>query len=618
MNIDNNNDLYYLEHFRGNIQKVTGQSTVSTYVNFTYTPAIYGYRERTSNPAYGRPVSFVFDSSNNLYVSIDDTSFEPYYNFVNTNASGNGSKIPYSSTSCLMKIPYTNTPGTVYCPGTTHSAEQSFANNITVTNPNNLSDPYQVLQSLDMVFDSLGYLILSSQRYNYNVYRINPSSPDFTTPYFADSGGLTIDNYDNIYTNASKIAGNYTFTHVYISDYQGQNSATLSLDNTTDNTIIDPNVVVYYVLSSDTSLATFTVDSQNVVDGSTVYEDANVGLVTVVAIPTDSNASAVIYGGSGLITGDNNVSVTVTAQDGVTTQTYNVTVNVADGGTGGGGTGGSGSSPSNDASITSLTVNGTDIYSSGTTTDNINYNFGTVTLAYTTYADVEVYLSEPHATPTGAGGRSVSVGDNNVSITVTAEDGVTTKTYALIIHVNPQTNTTNVVCFKEDTKILCLINFREVYIPIQDIRKGTLVKTLLNGYLPVDMIGSSKIYNPSNKLRNSNRLYKCSPNKYPELTEDLIITGCHSILVDEITEEERETIIERTGKIYITDNKYRLNACLDDRAEPYQEEGLHNIWHLALENEDYYMNYGIYANGLLVETCSKRMMKEYSGMELLD
>ena len=41
------------------------------------------------------------------------------------------------------------------------------------------------------------------------------------------------------------------------------------------------------------------------------------------------------------------------------------------------------------------------------------------------------------------------------------------------------------------------------------------------------------------------------------------------------------------------------------------------IWHFALENEDYYKNYGVYANGLLVETCSKRMMKEYSGMTLL-
>jgi hypothetical protein len=52
---------------------------------------------------------------------------------------------------------------------------------------------------------------------------------------------------------------------------------------------------------------------------------------------------------------------------------------------------------------------------------------------------------------------------------------------------------------------------------------------------------------------------------------------------------------------------------LDQKAEPYDEEGTFTIWHVALEHEDDYMNYGIWANGLLVESCSKRMMKEYSG-----
>jgi hypothetical protein len=50
---------------------------------------------------------------------------------------------------------------------------------------------------------------------------------------------------------------------------------------------------------------------------------------------------------------------------------------------------------------------------------------------------------------------------------------------------------------------------------------------------------------------------------------------------------------------------------------PFEEEGVFNIWHIALENDDYYSNYGIYANGLLVETCSKRYLKEISGMTLL-
>ena len=69
--------------------------------------------------------------------------------------------------------------------------------------------------------------------------------------------------------------------------------------------------------------------------------------------------------------------------------------------------------------------------------------------------------------------------------------------------------------------------------------------------------------------------------------------------------------------IYVTEGKYRLNANLDDRAEPYNCAGKFNIYHIALENEFYVKNYGVYANGLLVESCSKRYLKELSNMRLL-
>ena len=175
------------------------------------------------------------------------------------------------------------------------------------------------------------------------------------------------------------------------------------------------------------------------------------------------------------------------------------------------------------------------------------------------------------------------------------------------------------MCFLEGTKILCFDpeTQQEVERPIETLRKGTLVKTTYSGYKAVDTIGTSKIYNPANSMRSLNRLYKCSKENYPELKEDLFITGCHSILVQELTEEERALSLELQGKIYATDRLYRLIAAADKRAEPYASEGVFNIWHLALENENYYFNYGIYANGLLVETTSLRMIKEKSGMDLV-
>ena len=175
------------------------------------------------------------------------------------------------------------------------------------------------------------------------------------------------------------------------------------------------------------------------------------------------------------------------------------------------------------------------------------------------------------------------------------------------------------MCFLEGTKILCFNpeTKEEEYRAIETLRKGSLVKTVADGYKAIDMIGTSKIYNPGNSVRSKNRLYKCPKENYPDLTEDLFITGCHSILVKDITAEERTELMDFQGKIYVTDKHYRLIAAVDKRAEPHASEGVFNIWHMALENENYYFNYGIYANGLLVETTSLRMMKELSGMDLV-
>jgi hypothetical protein len=173
-------------------------------------------------------------------------------------------------------------------------------------------------------------------------------------------------------------------------------------------------------------------------------------------------------------------------------------------------------------------------------------------------------------------------------------------------------------CFKDDTKILCYKDGAETYVKVQDIRKGDLVKTLKDGYVPVNMIGTTKIYNSGDSLRGDNKLYRCSTSKYSSLFEDLIMTGTHSILVDTLKEEEREKIIEIVGRIFVTDGKYRLFACVDPRAEPYEVEGVFRIWHLALDHDNYMINFGIFANGLLVETCSQRYIKEYSGMTLIE
>jgi len=172
----------------------------------------------------------------------------------------------------------------------------------------------------------------------------------------------------------------------------------------------------------------------------------------------------------------------------------------------------------------------------------------------------------------------------------------------------------SIPCFHEDTKILTNCGYR----PIKELQKDDLIKTLKHGYKPIDMIGKRKIYNLAINDRIKDQIYKCTNDNYPEIFEDLLITGCHSILVDDFTNEEQKNMtIEINKKIFVTDGKYRLPACVDLRSSIYETPGMYTIYHLALENDDQRMNYGIYANGLLVETCSKRYLKELSNMTLV-
>ena len=168
-----------------------------------------------------------------------------------------------------------------------------------------------------------------------------------------------------------------------------------------------------------------------------------------------------------------------------------------------------------------------------------------------------------------------------------------------------------ITCFKKGTKILT----DKGYLAIQYLRKGDLVKTV-NDFIPIHAIGKREIFHPANQNRHKDQLYKCSPDHFP-VFEDLVITGCHSILVDEFKEGEREKTIEINGDMYLSENKYRLPACVDERATVYETRGTYTIYHFALENDDYYNNYGVYANGLLVETCCIRNLMELSNMDMI-
>ena len=206
-------------------------------------------------------------------------------------------------------------------------------------------------------------------------------------------------------------------------------------------------------------------------------------------------------------------------------------------------------------------------------------------------------------------------GPGNAYMSLAASQGdtsaLTSNGYSIVIV------TESVPCFLKGSQILTNTGYKA----IENLRNGDQVKTLSQGYKAVDMVGTREIMHAANKEeRIKDQLYSCNKEQYPEMGEEaLILTGCHSILVSEFkSSQEREDTLNVLGDIYITENRYRLPACVDERASVYETPGTYSIYHVALENEDEYMNYGIYANGLLVETCSKRYLKECSKMILIE
>jgi surface protein len=239
-------------------------------------------------------------------------------------------------------------------------------------------------------------------------------------------------------------------------------------------------------------------------------------------------------------------------------------------------------------------------------TNNIPYQLYYLSTALgspITYTTGSTTLDFTGLTLSTAGTLPVVLKNNNTSATVA--------TYDLDVSSG---GSITLVCFKEDTKILT----DHGYIPIQYLRKGDLIQTLNHGFVPINMIGKKEIHHPCLEQRIKDQLYKCSQDKYPEVFEDLVITGCHSILVKGFKDdEERENTIRINGNTYVTDDHYRLPSCVDDRTSVYEKEGFYTIYHVALDHDNYLMNYGIYANGLLVESCSQRYIKELSGMTLI-
>ena len=167
-------------------------------------------------------------------------------------------------------------------------------------------------------------------------------------------------------------------------------------------------------------------------------------------------------------------------------------------------------------------------------------------------------------------------------------------------------------CFLADSKVLT----NSELVPIQLLKKGHLVQTLNNGLVPIKFVGKRSFFNKLTEERIINHLYKLNKKDFPELLEDLFITGGHPLLLDNVDKETKNKLLDiaEMGAPIITEGKYRVFAFIHPNAELLNKEGQHEIFDIVLENEDPKQNYGIWVNGILTESMDEDFFLNYSEM----
>jgi len=190
----------------------------------------------------------------------------------------------------------------------------------------------------------------------------------------------------------------------------GQNDLIVTVTAANGVDTQDHLVVLVVPASDDTSLATFTINESDVVDGDVVQLENGTADVDVNVETTDADATFVITGDVGLVTGENTLVVTVTAADGETTQDYTITLVV---------------DMSSDTSLATFQVNGQEVLDG----DIVNLEAGT------TAVDIAVETNDPDATYEVTGDEDLVTGENDLVVSVTAADGETTQDHVVTLLV---------------------------------------------------------------------------------------------------------------------------------------------------------------------------------------
>lgn len=160
------------------------------------------------------------------------------------------------------------------------------------------------------------------------------------------------------------------------------------------------------------------------------------------------------------------------------------------------------------------------------------------------------------------------------------------------------------LCFAHGTKILCLTaDLQEEYVPIEKLTSGSIVKTYKHGYRKIYLIGKGHMINDVNRPHSC--MYTMKKTDTNGLIEDLTLTGGHSILVDDMSDDTKAKVTELLGSLITIDDKFLHVCSIHPDFQQVQDKEVKAYYHFILENNnDDDRRYAVYANGILAETPS--------------
>ena len=158
----------------------------------------------------------------------------------------------------------------------------------------------------------------------------------------------------------------------------------------------------------------------------------------------------------------------------------------------------------------------------------------------------------------------------------------------------------HLVCFDESTLILCPSG----YVPVTNLKIGDSVVTYKHGNRKISRIRVTKLVlneevpqnvNPYKKQGYAKHMFRMK--KTGDMTDDLLVTGRHGILVDDLS-----SCSYFVDKVFDTkiDDKILLDVGLCSRFERETECKEYTIYQIELGGD--LPRYGIYANGVLMES----------------